>query len=136
MPFQRDQSRPGRSGCLRKLATSVLDALHQYREHLRGIAIVASQTGKDELATLDRSAWSEFSWCVREVAAGIAQVNALANLGAFAGSDLLGVIKDATGSYPLALLPLVALSAAGSIAVLLIGHGQPRIVAAAGAAHH
>jgi hypothetical protein len=103
---------------------------------LRGIAIVASQTGKDELATLDRSAWSEFSWCVREVAAGIAQVNALANLGAFAGSDLLGVIKDATGSYPLALLPLVALSAAGSIAVLLIGHGQPRIVAAAGAAHH
>jgi hypothetical protein len=59
-----------------------------------------------------------------------------ANLGAFAGSDLLGVIKDATGSYPLALLPLVALSAAGSIAVLLIGHGQPRIVAAAGAAHH
>ena len=69
-------------------------------------------------------------------AAGIAQVNALANLGAFAGSYLLGVIKDATGTYPLALLPLVALSAAGSIAVLLIGRGQPRIVAAAGAAHH
>ena len=69
-------------------------------------------------------------------AAGIAQVNALANLGAFAGSYLLGVIKDATGSYPLALLPLVALSAAGSIAVLLIGRGQPRIVAAAGATHH
>lgn len=68
-------------------------------------------------------------------AAGIAQVNALANLGAFAGSYLLGEIKGATGSYPLALLPLVALSAAGSIAVLVIGRGQPRSVAAAGVAH-
>jgi hypothetical protein len=59
MPSQRDQSRLGRSGCLRKLATSVLDALHQYRERLRGITVVVSQTGKEELATLDRSAWSE-----------------------------------------------------------------------------
>jgi hypothetical protein len=59
MPSQRDRSRLGRSGCLRKLATSVLDALHQYQEHLRGIAVVASQTGKEELTTLDRSAWSE-----------------------------------------------------------------------------
>ncbi len=63
-------------------------------------------------------------------AAGIAQVNALANLGAFAGSSLLGAIKGATGSYPLALLPLVALTAAGSVAVLVIGRGQPREVAA------
>jgi hypothetical protein len=59
MPSQQNQSRLGRSGCLRKPATSVLDSLHQYREHLRAIAVVASQTGKDELATLDRLARSD-----------------------------------------------------------------------------
>ncbi len=69
-------------------------------------------------------------------AAGIAQVNALANLGAFGGSWLLGTIKDATGSYPLALLPLVVLSAAGAVAVVLIGRGQPRSAVSAMASSH
>jgi MFS family permease len=69
-------------------------------------------------------------------AAGIAQVNALANLGAFGGSWLLGEIKGSTGSYPLALLPLVLLSAAGSVAVVLIGRGQPRSAVSAMAPSH
>jgi predicted MFS family arabinose efflux permease len=69
-------------------------------------------------------------------AAGIAQVNALANLGAFGGSWLLGTIKDATGSYSLALLPLVVLSAAGAVAVVLIGRGQPRSTVSAMASSH
>jgi ACS family tartrate transporter-like MFS transporter len=69
-------------------------------------------------------------------AAGIAQVNALANLGAFGGSWLLGEIKDATGSYPLALLPLVLLSGAGAVAVVLIGRGQPRSAVSAMASSH
>jgi ACS family tartrate transporter-like MFS transporter len=69
-------------------------------------------------------------------AAGIAQVNALANLGAFGGSWLLGTIKDATGSYSLALLPLVVLSAAGAVAVVLIGRGQPRSAVSAVASSH
>ncbi len=43
-------------------------------------------------------------------AAAIAQVNAIGNIGGFLGSYLLGVIKDATGSYSLGLLPLAALS--------------------------
>ena len=39
-------------------------------------------------------------------AAGIAQINAIGNLGAFVGTFLMGVIKDASGSYALGLLPL------------------------------
>jgi sugar phosphate permease len=64
-------------------------------------------------------------------AAGIAQINAIGNLGGFLGTYLLGVIKDATGSYGLGLLPLVVLTAAGSIVVLIMGRGQPRQVPAA-----
>ena len=67
-------------------------------------------------------------------AAGIAQINAIGNLGGALGTWLLGVIKDATGSYAMGLLPLVALTAAGCVAVLLIGRERPRTVAAPGAA--
>jgi ACS family tartrate transporter-like MFS transporter len=62
-------------------------------------------------------------------AAGIAQINAIGNLGGFVGTYLLGVIKDATGSYGLGLLPLVGMTAAGSIAVVVMGRGHPRSVA-------
>jgi len=54
-------------------------------------------------------------------AAGIAAINAFAHLGTGGASALLGLIKEATGSFPLALLPLAALTAAGAITVLLIG---------------
>ncbi len=53
-------------------------------------------------------------------AAGIAQINAVGNIGGLVGSTLLGVIKDATGSYPLGLLPLAVLSGAGCAAVFLV----------------
>jgi nitrate/nitrite transporter NarK len=59
-------------------------------------------------------------------AAGIAQINAIGNIGGFVGTYLLGVIKDATGSYSIALLPLAALSAAGTGAVMILGRGQRR----------
>ena len=42
---------------------------------------------------------------------------------------LLGVIKDATGSYPMGLLPLAAISAVGCLLVLTIGRGRDRFVA-------
>ncbi len=58
-------------------------------------------------------------------AAGIAQINAIGNIGGFVGTYLLGVIKDATSSYPLGLLPLVLLSAAGTVAVLVLGREKP-----------
>jgi ACS family tartrate transporter-like MFS transporter len=63
-------------------------------------------------------------------AAAIAQVNAIGNIGGFVGSYLLGVIKDATGSYSLGLLPLAALSGAGCIMVLALSRNQQRSTAA------
>jgi MFS transporter, ACS family, tartrate transporter len=60
-------------------------------------------------------------------AAGIAQINAIGNIGGFIGTWLLGVIKDATGSYPLGLLPLAAISAVGCLLVLTIGRGRTRV---------
>ena len=54
-------------------------------------------------------------------AAGIAQINAVGNLGGFFGTSLLGVIKDATGSYPLGLLPLALLSGLGAAVALALG---------------
>jgi MFS transporter, ACS family, tartrate transporter len=62
-------------------------------------------------------------------AAGIAQINAIGNIGGFLGTTLLGVIKDATGSYPLGLLPLGLLSAIGCVLVLALGRrGEAGVV--------
>ena len=61
-------------------------------------------------------------------AAGIAQINAIGNIGGFIGTYLLGVIKDATGSYPLGLLPLVVLSGLGCLLVLGLGRGRSRAI--------
>ena len=47
-------------------------------------------------------------------AAGLAQINALGNFAGFVDSYLIGAISEATGSYPLALLPLVAIAAVGA----------------------
>lgn len=54
-------------------------------------------------------------------AAGIAQINAMGNIGGFVGTSLLGIIKDATGSYPLGLMPLAVISAAGCVMALTLG---------------
>ena len=57
-------------------------------------------------------------------AAGIAQINAVGNLGGFFGTSLLGVIKDTTGSYPLGLLPLALLSGLGAAMALALSKRQ------------
>jgi ACS family tartrate transporter-like MFS transporter len=57
-------------------------------------------------------------------AAGLAQMNAISNLAGFGTTYVVGSVKQATGSYPLAILPLAALSGAGALAVLLISRGQ------------
>jgi len=62
-------------------------------------------------------------------AAGLAQINALGNLSGFFCNYLIGWIRDETGSFPLAIMPIAALAAAGAVAVVLVGHGQPRTVA-------
>jgi sugar phosphate permease len=53
-------------------------------------------------------------------AAGIAFINAFGAAAAFGGTWILGVIKDATGSYPLGLLPLAAICAVGVVALLVV----------------
>jgi MFS transporter, ACS family, tartrate transporter len=57
-------------------------------------------------------------------AAGLAQMNALSNLAGFGTTYVVGYIKQATGSYPLAILPLACLSGVGALAVLWIARGQ------------
>lgn len=63
----------------------------------------------------------------RSAAAGIAQVNAIGNIGGFIGSWMLGTIKDATGSYPLGLTPLAALSALGCAILLRLSYSGARV---------
>jgi MFS family permease len=53
-------------------------------------------------------------------AAGIAGINTLSHIGTSGAVWLLGVIKEATGSFPMALIPLALLQIAGIVAVLWI----------------
>ncbi|MBK4739110.1 MFS transporter [Noviherbaspirillum sp. DKR-6] len=53
-------------------------------------------------------------------AAGLAQVNAIGNLAGFVGSAMLGAIREATGSFALALLPIALISAAGCLTLWLV----------------
>lgn len=53
-------------------------------------------------------------------AAGLAQVNAVGNLAGFAGSAMLGAIKQHTGSFALALLPIALISAVGCLTLWLL----------------
>lgn len=62
-------------------------------------------------------------------AAGLAQINALGNLAGFVFNYLIGWIQAETGSFPLALMPIAAVAAVGTISVLVIGRRQPRTVA-------
>jgi sugar phosphate permease len=57
-------------------------------------------------------------------AVGLAQINALSNLAGFGTTYLMGFIKDVTGRFSLALLPLVVLAAAAALAILLLGRTQ------------
>ena len=54
----------------------------------------------------------------RAAAAGLAGINAIANLVGGGAISLVGLIKESTGSFALALLPLVLLTFAGALSVL------------------
>jgi MFS transporter, ACS family, tartrate transporter len=54
----------------------------------------------------------------RNAAAGLALVNSVAAAAAFGSNVLFGVLRDATGSYAIAMQPMTALSAAGLLALL------------------
>jgi MFS family permease len=68
-------------------------------------------------------------------AAGLAQINALSNLAGFGTTYVMGFIKDATGSFRLALVPLVVLSAVAAVVILLIGRTGARVGIRADQAH-
>jgi MFS family permease len=68
-------------------------------------------------------------------AAGLAQINALSNLAGFGTTYVMGFIKDATGSFRLALVPLVVLSAVAAVVILLIGRTGARVGVRADQAH-
>ena len=58
--------------------------------------------------------------------AGLAQINALGNLSGFFFNYAIGWIKDETGSFPLALMPIAAIAVLGVALLLVIGWRQPR----------
>jgi sugar phosphate permease len=60
------------------------------------------------------------------LATGIAAINTFAHLGTGAMSSVIGVLRDQTGSFPIALMPLCALTAIGSLLVFLIGKQNDR----------
>ncbi|WP_330565703.1 MFS transporter [Pseudomonas yamanorum] len=59
------------------------------------------------------------------LAAGIAAINTLGHLGTGGMSFLIGYIKENTGSFPIALLPLCALTLIGCCLVFVVG--RPRL---------
>jgi ACS family tartrate transporter-like MFS transporter len=62
-------------------------------------------------------------------AAGIAMVNALGTGCGFICNVAMGRIYDATHSYPLAMLPIVAFASLGTVILLVLG--QPKRITAA-----
>jgi MFS transporter, ACS family, tartrate transporter len=63
-------------------------------------------------------------------AAGLAQINAISNLAGFGTTYVMGFIRDATGSFSLALVPLVALAGAAALAILVMGRANTRVATA------
>ncbi|MDP4024284.1 MFS transporter [Methylobacterium sp. NEAU 140] len=59
-------------------------------------------------------------------AAGFATVNTIAHIGTSITTSLIGVIRDRTGSFPLALLSLVCLTTVGALLVAWLGDGERR----------
>lgn len=57
----------------------------------------------------------------------IAQINAISNLAGFGGTYLIGIIKDQTGSFALACLPLAALAVIAAITLLLLNRMNNRM---------
>jgi len=65
------------------------------------------------------------------LAAGLAGVNAIANLiGGGIMVNAVGLLKEWSGGYAIAMLPLVALTLAGAVSVLLVSRSHAREAAA------
>ncbi|MDQ2802800.1 MAG: MFS transporter [Pseudomonadota bacterium] len=93
---------------------------------LLSIAVVATSVFRGPFWAL-ASEWLS----ARSSAAGIAMINALGTGCSFICNYMIGGIKQATGSYPLAFLPIVGFAAVASVALLLIGRPQRLMTAEA-----
>jgi len=62
-------------------------------------------------------------------AAGLAQINAISNLAGFGTTYVMGFIRDRTGNFSFALLPLVLLSGVAALAIVLMGRTDTRVEA-------
>ena len=63
----------------------------------------------------------------RELAAGLAGINAIANLiGGGLMVNVVGVVKERTGSFVLGMLPLALLCAVAAVCVLVLGRSAAR----------
>ncbi len=61
------------------------------------------------------------------LAAGLAGINAISNLiGGGLMVNVVGLVRDATGSFPLGMLPVAALDAAAALSVILISRAHAR----------
>ncbi|QGY02457.1 MFS transporter [Methylobacterium mesophilicum SR1.6/6] len=61
------------------------------------------------------------------LAAGLAGINAISNLiGGGLMVNVVGLVKDANGSFPLGMLPVAALDAAAALSVILISRAHAR----------
>lgn len=69
----------------------------------------------------------------RDTAIAIALINALNNLGVFAGTYLIGVIKGHTGSFTYALVPYLVISAVACALTLWLGTKRNALIQAASA---
>ena len=59
-------------------------------------------------------------------AVAIAEINALGSLPGFGASYLIGAIRQATGSFPLSIMPIAALCFLGVVGVLIVGRQERR----------
>jgi len=83
------------------------------------LAVIGIYAGKGPVWAVSTELLSE-----NTAAAGLAQINALSNLAGFGTVFLMGIISDLTWRFSRALLPLVALSAAAAVTMLLIGRTE------------
>ncbi|MGA9442875.1 MAG: hypothetical protein WBV18_05565, partial [Methyloceanibacter sp.] len=58
-------------------------------------------------------------------AAGLALVNSIGNIAGFAGAYIIGLLREATGSFSTALLFLAGASALGALMVLFFRENKP-----------
>jgi len=83
------------------------------------LAVIGIYAGKGPVWALSTE-WLAAS----SAAVGLAQINAISNLAGFGTTYVMGFIRDTTGSYTLALMPLVALAGIAAVAILWIGRHE------------